>query len=126
MAAMVVETAWLINRAMLMPLERIRVGINSESASHTHTPGPIAKNAMKTKRLIATSQPLCAVATGVISALSIFSEALRDASRSLNGFEKNATTLLAVVRGWRVIWTGLAELSSERATLVAARKSPYE
>src|ERR1039458_6963051 len=98
MAAMVVETAWLINRAMLMPLERIRVGINSESASHTHTPGPIAKNAMKTKRLIATSQPLCAVATGVISALSIFSEALRDASRSLNGFEKNATTLLAQSR----------------------------
>src|ERR1039458_10251926 len=95
MAAMVVETAWLIKRAMLMPLERIRVGINSESANHTHTPGPIAKNAIKTKRLIATSQPLCVVATGVISALSILSGAWRDASRLLNGFEKNATTLLA-------------------------------
>src|SRR6202140_5969472 len=80
---------------MLIPLERIRVGINSESANHTHTPGPIAKNAMKTKRLIATSQPLWAVGTGVISASSILSGALREASRLLNGFEKNATTLLA-------------------------------
>src|ERR1039457_5502644 len=94
MPKMVVETAWLINRAMLMPLERIRVGINSESASHTHTPGPIAKNAMKTKRLIATSQPLCALGTGVIRASSILSETVRAAARLLNGFEKNATTLL--------------------------------
>src|SRR6266852_8128705 len=34
MAAIVVETAWLSTKAMLMPLERMRVGINSESASH--------------------------------------------------------------------------------------------
>ncbi len=57
-AAMVVETAWLSTSAMLMPLERMRVGINSDSASHTHTPGPTAKNAMKTKSVIATIQPL--------------------------------------------------------------------
>ena len=109
---------------MLMPLERMRVGINSESASHTHTPGPIAKNAMKTKRLMATSQPLCVVGTGVISALSILSGAWRDASRLPNGFEKNATTLLAGTQLSRVISIGLAAWSSERATLVAARKSP--
>ena len=30
-----------------MPLERIRVGISSESASQTQTPGPTAKKAMK-------------------------------------------------------------------------------
>ena len=47
-----------------MPLERMRVGINSESASHTHTPGPIAKNAMNTKRLMATSHPLCVARHG--------------------------------------------------------------
>ncbi len=123
---MVVETAWLINRAMLMPLERILVGINSESANHTHTPGPIAKNAMKTKRLMATSQPLWVLGTGVISASSILSGAWRAASRLLNGLEKNATTLLAGTQLSRVISMGLAALSSERATLVAARKSPYE
>src|ERR1700686_1310960 len=121
---MVVETAWLINKAMLIPLERMRVGINSESASHTQTPGPIAKNAMKTKRLMATSHPLCVVGTGVISALSIFSGALRAASRLLNGFEKNATTLFAGTQLSRVISIGFAAPSSERATLVAARKYP--
>src|SRR5271168_4004121 len=122
---MPVETAWLINNAMLMPLERIRVGINSESASHTQTPGPIAKNAMNTKRLIATSQPLFVVGTGVIKASSIRSGARRAASRSLNGLEKNATTLLAGTQLSRVISIGLADGSSDRATLVAARKSPY-
>ncbi len=44
---MVVETAWLMSKAMLMPFERMRVGINSERASQTHTPGPTAKKAMK-------------------------------------------------------------------------------
>ena len=42
MAARVVETSWLITSAMLIPLERMRVGISSESASQTHTPGPDA------------------------------------------------------------------------------------
>src|ERR1017187_4288916 len=125
-AAMPVETAWLINRAMLMPLDRIRVGINSESANHTHTPGPMAKNAMKTKRLSATSQPLCVLGTGLTSALSIISGAWRDASRLLNGLEKNATTLLAGRQLSRVISIGFAAGSSERTTLVAARKSPHE
>src|SRR5450755_4234575 len=123
-AAIAVETAWLIRSAMLMPLERMRVGINSESASHTHTPGPIAKNAIKTNRLMATSQPLCVVGTGVISALSILRGAVRDASRLANGFEKNATTLLAGKQLSRVISIGTAAASSERATLVAARNSP--
>src|SRR5579862_1408293 len=109
---------------MLMPLDRIRVGINSESASQTQTPGPIAKNAIKTNRLIATSHPLWVVGTGVIKALSILSGAERAASRSLNGFEKNATTLFEGTQLSRVISIGLAATSSERATLVAARKSP--
>src|SRR5208282_2751458 len=126
MAAMAVETAWLINSAMLMPLERIRVGISSESASHTQTPGPIAKNAMKTNRLIATSIPLCGLGSGVISALSILSGAWRAASRLPKGCEKNATTLLAGTQLSRVISIGVAAVSSERAALVAARKSPYE
>src|SRR5208282_3844515 len=126
MAAMVVATAWLMSRAMLMPLERMRVGINSESASHTHTPGPTAKNAINTKRVMATSHPLRWLGKGVISALSILSGALRAASRSPKGLEKNATTLLAGTQLSRVISIGVAAVSSERAALVAARKSPYE
>src|SRR5580692_6189951 len=93
-AAMVVETAWLMSSAMLMPLERMRVGINSESASQTHTPGPTAKNAMNTKRQPAINQPRSSPGTGVMSAFSILSGALREAARSANGLEKNATTLL--------------------------------
>jgi len=34
-------TSWLITSAMLIPFDRMRVGINSESASHTQTPGPV-------------------------------------------------------------------------------------
>ena len=30
-----------------MPLERMRVGTNSDRASHAQMPGPTAKNAMK-------------------------------------------------------------------------------
>src|SRR5271155_4925679 len=115
-----------MSKATLMPFERIRVGINSESASHTHTPGPMAKNAMKKKRLIATSQPLWVLGTGVISASSILSGAVRAASKSPNGFEKKAITLLAGTQLARVISIGFEAMSSERATLVAARKSPYE
>src|SRR5258708_33786938 len=124
-AAMVVETAWLIKRAMLIPLERIRVGINSESASHTHTPGPIAKNAMKMKRLIATSQPLGAVGTGVIRASSILSGALREAQKSLNGFEKNATTLLAARQLSPLVPNCFPARSPERATLRPAREASH-
>src|SRR5437879_5987913 len=123
---MVVETAWLINRAMLIPFDRIRVGINYESASHTHTPGPIAKNAMKTKSVTATSHPFRELGTGVMSAFSIRNGAVRAASRLPKGFEKNATTLFAGTQLSRVISSGFAALSSDRTTLVAARKSPYE
>src|SRR5229473_4276270 len=125
-AAIPVETAWLSSKAMLMPLDRMRVGISSESASHTHTPGPMAKNAMNTKRLIATSQPLRLLGSGVMSALSIFNGARRAASRLPKGFEKKATTLFAGTQLSRVISIGVAAVSSERAALVAARKSPYE
>src|SRR6202045_16989 len=111
---------------MLIPFERMRVGINSESASKTHTPGPMAKNAMKTKMGMATSQPLRVLGTGLIKALSIRSGACREASKLLNGFEKNATTLFAGKQLWRAISIGFAAGSSERATLVAARKSPQE
>ena len=48
-----------------MPLERMRVGINSDSASQTHTPGPMAKNAMKQNVNPAVSQPFCVLGTGV-------------------------------------------------------------
>src|ERR1700758_5228172 len=100
---------------MLIPLERMRVGISSERASHTHTPGPMAKNAINTNRVIATIQPLRGVGTGVINALSILKGATRDASRSPKGFEKNATTLLAGTQLSRVIVIGFAAGSSERA-----------
>src|SRR5271166_5474348 len=123
-AAIVVDTAWLITNAMLMPLERMRVGINSESASQTHTPGPIAKNAINTKRVMATFHPLLSLGNGVIRALSILSGAWRAASRSPKGLEKNATTLLAGTQLSRVISMGTAAVSSERAALVAAWKSP--
>src|SRR5208283_512711 len=119
-AAIPVETAWLINNAMLIPLERIRVGINSESASHTHTPGPIAKNAMNANKVMATSQPLSVLGTGVISALSMLRRAWRDASRLPNGLEKKATTLLAGRQLSRVTSMGFEEISSERTALVAA------
>src|SRR5438045_1657092 len=99
---------------MLMPLERIRVGINSDNANQTQTPGPTAKNAMKVKRHIAVSQPLCASGTGVTSAFSIFNGAVRAASRSANGFEKKAMTLFAGTQLSRLISTGLAVMSSER------------
>src|SRR5271170_1419951 len=111
---MVVETAWFRTSAMLMPLERMRVGINSESASHTHTPGPTAKNAMNTKSVMATIHPLRGLGIGVIRAFSIFSGASRAALRLPNGFEKNATTLLAGTQVSRVISIGLAAGSSER------------
>src|ERR1700723_1805866 len=121
---MVVETAVLISSATLMPLERMRVGINSESASQTHTPGPTAKNAMNAKRQMAVSQPFCAEGTGVMSAFCIFRGAERAASRSANGFKKNATTLFGGRQPSRLISTGFAAGSSERATEVSARKSP--
>jgi hypothetical protein len=54
---MEVETNWLISRAMLMPLERMRLGISSDSASHTHTPGPTAKLATNRHMASATCQP---------------------------------------------------------------------
>ena len=109
---------------MLMPLERMRVGINSESASQTHTPGPMAKNAMKTQRQLAVSQPCLSEATGVIKAFSIFNGAVRAAARSAKGFEKNATTALAGRQFSRLISTGFGAGSSERITRVAARKPP--
>src|SRR5674476_849405 len=91
---MVVETAWLMSSAMLMPLERMRVGINSDNASHTQTPGPTAKNAMKMKMKAAVSQPFRADGTGVMSAFSIFNGAVLAASRWAKGFLKNDSTLL--------------------------------
>src|SRR5258708_37017720 len=105
---MVVETAELMSSAMLMPLERMRVGISSESASQTQTPGPTAKNDMKPKRQIAVSQPFRSSGTGVTSAFSIFNGATRAASRSANGFEKNATTLFGGTQFPRVISMGFA------------------
>src|SRR5258708_28959629 len=92
-AAVPEEMTRLMSSAMLMQLERMRVGMSSESASQTHTPGPTAKNDMKIKRQIAVSQPFCSSGTGVMSAFSIFNGAVRAASRLANGFEKKATTL---------------------------------
>src|SRR5262249_14970309 len=116
---MVVDTAWLIRSAMLMPLERMRVGISSDSASQTHTPGPMAKNAINANSDAATSQPLRAAGTGVMSAFSIFNGASCAAATFANGFEKNATTLLLGTQLPRLISTGLAVASSERTTEVA-------
>src|ERR1019366_6020940 len=81
---------------------------------------------MNTKSVIATRIPLRWLGKGVISALSILSGARRAVSRLPKGFEKNATTLLAGTQLSRVISIGVAAVSSERAALVAARKSPYE
>src|ERR1039457_4795837 len=92
--AAVVETIWLITSAMLMPLDRMRVGINSESASHTHTPGPSAKNATNAYSPTATCHPWLDSGTWPIRAFSILSGADRALSRSANGSLKNASTLL--------------------------------
>src|SRR5476651_1939019 len=109
---MTVATAWLMRSAMLMPFERMRVGMSSESASHTHTPGPIAKHAMNAKIAMAVTQPLRALGTGAMRAFSILSGAVRAAARSANGFEKNATTLFGGRQLSRVISTGFAVASS--------------
>src|SRR4051812_25687682 len=121
---MAVDTAWFTSRAMLMPFERMRVGMSSESASQTQTPGPTAKQAMKRKMKVAVSQPFVGVGSGVNTALSITSGAVRAASRSAKGLEKKAITRLAGTQGSRVIVMGFAAGSSERTELVAARKSP--
>jgi hypothetical protein len=124
MPASVVEANWLMTSAMLMPLERMRVGINSERASQTQTPGPSAKNPMNRKRPRATSQPWLASGTWPIRAFSIFSGAVCAASRLPRGFLKKARTLLAGTQLARVISMGRAAGSSERTKLVAAVKSP--
>src|SRR5208282_2917720 len=111
---------------MLIPLERMRVGINSERASHTHTPGPIAKNAMNVYRVIATSHPFFVLGIGLMRALSILNGASREACRLPNGFEKNALTLFSGTHFSRVISMGFAAGSSERTAGLAARKSPHE
>src|SRR5580704_12547383 len=90
---MVVETAWFSVRAMLIPLERIRVGISSDRASQTTTPGPIAKKAMKQNTKIAVIQPLRVLGTGVMRAFSILSGACRALSRLAKGLARRALTL---------------------------------
>ena len=42
MVAIPAEMPWFMIIAIAMPLARMRVGISSVSASHTHTPGPTA------------------------------------------------------------------------------------
>ncbi len=44
----------------------MRFGISSESASHTHTPGPTANDAMKIAKNAVTSQPFVALGSGPI------------------------------------------------------------
>src|SRR6185312_3473028 len=111
-----VDAPVLRKRAMLMPLLRIRVGISSESASHTHTPGPTAKKPMKRKSVTATIQPLLSLGIGAIAAESIRSGAARAASRLPNGFVKNAETAFGGIL--RVICSGSAALF-ERMTFAA-------
>jgi hypothetical protein len=79
---------------------------------------------MKQNVKAAVSHPLRSLGTGVTSAFSIRSGAARALSRSANGFEKNATTLLGGTQPSRETETGAAVASSERTTFVAARKSP--
>ena len=50
--------------AMPMPVERMRVGMSSVSASQTHTPGPSAKKAMNTHRRIVAHLPVSFEAIG--------------------------------------------------------------
>src|SRR3954465_1476386 len=92
---MAVETAWLMSSATLIPFERMRVGMSSERASHTQTPGPTAKKAMKQKMAIAVSHPFFVLGTGVMRAFSIRSGAVLAWSKSAKGFEKKASTRLA-------------------------------
>jgi len=47
-----------------MPMERMRVGISSERASQTTTPGPMEKLATKRARQRVMSQPACGVGCG--------------------------------------------------------------
>ncbi|KAG1096559.1 hypothetical protein G6F40_012236 [Rhizopus arrhizus] len=85
-AAMVVDTNWLISSAMLMPLERMRLGISSDSASHTQTPGPTAKNATNTRMQAATAQPCAGGGTGPMRACSMRNGACAALAGSAPGF----------------------------------------
>ncbi|MNI53615.1 hypothetical protein D3C73_1084610 [compost metagenome] len=86
---MVVDTNWLISSAMLMPLERMRLGISSDSASHTHTPGPTAKNATNTRMQAATAQPYAGGGIGPMRACSMRRGACAPLAGSANGFRCN-------------------------------------
>src|SRR5579859_7130003 len=120
---MAAATAWLMSSAMLMPLDRMRVGISSDNASQTHTPGPIAKKAIKQNRNTEVSQPVLSGGTGVTIALSMCSGAVRDLSRLAKGFLKNAATLVPGTQSSRLM-SIVAAGSSDRTTLDAAVKSP--
>ena len=110
---------------MLMPLERMRVGISSESASQTHTPGPMRKKRHENKE--ANGHQPAVVCAGHGRDQRVFNfqrsgprrvkigERVREKGHDLVGREHSSS---------RVISTGLAAASSERATCVAARKSP--
>src|SRR5579859_3154049 len=110
---------------MLIPLERMRVGISSERASHTQTPGPTAKKAMKRYSVMATSQPFFWLGTGVTSAASILRGAVFAPSRLAEGDSKNAATLPGG-RLLRSMLIAFAATSLEMAALLARWKSPYE
>ena len=121
---MAVEAMWFSRSAMLMPLERMRVGISSDRASHTHTPGPTAKKPMKANRAAAVSQPWRADGTGVMRAWSICSGAVRAAARSAKGLRKKPTTAFGGTQLARETTSPAAAGSSERTAFVADWNPP--
>ena len=108
-----------------MPFERMRVGMSSDRASQTQTPGADREERHEAEGERPRSASRCARwAPGVTSAFSILSGATRASSRFANGLEKKATTLFGGTQPSRVIEIGAAVASSERTTFVADRKSP--
>ena len=108
---------------MLMPLERMRVGMSSESASQTQTPGPMAKNETKTNSKTAVSQPLFSLGHGRDERMVNFQRRVRGRVKiGKRILEKRRSTFFAGTQLSRVISIGLAAASSERTAAVAPLK----
>jgi len=115
MAASVVETSWLLTRAMLMPLDRMRVGMSSERASQTQTPGPMA---LERDEEIEPERDGPAVACARDLADECFLNAQRRGACGVQvgkGVLKERSTLLEGMESARSMWMGAAAVSSERA-----------
>jgi len=108
---------------MLIPLERMRVGISSERASQTHTPGPSAKNPITETDPEPPASRGSRRAPGDQGFLDLQRRGLRGLQIAQRIFEEGHN-LVGGTQLARVISMGRAAGSSERTKLVVEVKSP--